>query len=99
MWQMTSIFDLEDWLEYIGLLAAVSGFLLIVSGHLAIAMRRFARGLAVNESADADFPPSDSELLLWTAMKQRGELHLAVGGGVFALAKMVDLWTNPGGLF
>jgi hypothetical protein len=92
MWQMTSTFHLEEWLEYIGLLAAVSGFLLILSGHLAIAMQRFARGLAVNETAEV-------ESLLWTAMKHRGELHLAVGGGVFALAKMVDLWTNPSGLF
>lgn len=91
MLQMASTFGLEEWLEYIGLLAAISGLLLILSAHLAIAIQRRARGLVVNEPADADVPWPDTELLLWTTIRTRGVYYLAVGGAVLALAKIIDL--------
>jgi fermentation-respiration switch protein FrsA (DUF1100 family) len=97
MWQMT-ILDLEDGFEYVGLLAAVSGLLLVLTGSLALALRRLVRRLAMHGSADMGVPRPDAELFFWSAVQHRGTLHLAVGGGVFALVKMIDVWMYPGGL-
>ena len=97
MRQMISILSLEEWLEYIALLAAVSGLLLIVSAHLAIAIRRSKRRPAPPEAADGENSRLDNEMLLRWAMKERGKFHLAVAGVVFTLAKIIDLWLYPGG--
>jgi hypothetical protein len=94
MWQMI---DLEDGLEYIGLLAAVSGLLLVLTGYLAPAFRRLVGRLAVHGPGDIDISWPDIGPVFWSAVRHRGTLHLAVGGGIFALAKMIDLWTYPGG--
>ena len=97
MWQ-TTILYLEDGLEYVGLLAAVSGLLLVLAGYLALAFQRLVRRLVVHGPADIDALSSDAELFLWSAVQHRGTLHLAVGGGVFALARIIDVWVYPGGL-
>jgi hypothetical protein len=97
MWQMTTL-DLEDGLEYLGLLAAVSGLLLVLTASLMLAIRRVVRRLAVHGPVHIDAPWPDADMFFWSAVQHQGTLHLAVSGALFALAEMIDIWMYPGNL-
>lgn len=85
MSQLMSDLTPDEWIELVGLLASISGILVIGASLIA---KGVARATATGDRLK---DVQGRAPILYAAILRRGICHLACGGGCFTLAELVEV--------